>query len=156
MTSLTRWSKENPVASLQKEMDRLFSSFYEDFPVMRRGNGDLWKYEEAFTPRINVAETEKEIQITAELPGMDEKDIHVTLEEDALRIKGEKKEEKEEKGKDYHRVECSYGSFERVIPLPAEVLQDKVDAIFKKGILTVKLPKNPKAQEKCKHIDIKS
>jgi HSP20 family protein len=104
-----------------------------------KSTGDL-------VPRLDVSETEREIKVTAELPGMDEKDVNVTLEGDVLTLKGEKKAEAEEKGKNFHRVERTYGSFQRVITLPAEVDATKVTAGFKKGVLTVTLAKSPAAQ----------
>jgi HSP20 family protein len=152
-----RWSKkeENPLTTFQKELNHLFGRFFDDVPGWWTDTGTA-QFAETFTPRVNVSETEKEIQVTAELPGIDEKDVEVTLEDDTLRIKGEKKQEKEEKGKNYHRIEHSYGSFERVIPLPVEVLSDKVNASFKKGLLTVTMPKSEKALEKSKRIEIKT
>jgi HSP20 family protein len=84
--------------------------------------------------------------VSAELPGMDDEDIEVSLSRDVLTISGEKKQEKEEKGRDYYRAERSYGSFRRSIPLPAEVNADKVDAVFSKGVLTITLPKTAKAE----------
>ncbi len=95
----------------------------------------------AFSPRIEVSETEKEVTVNAELPGLDEKDITVDLEEDTLTIRGEKKEEHEEKDRRWYRAEVTYGAFERVIPLPAHVKGDKSKARFKKGVLTINLPK---------------
>jgi HSP20 family protein len=102
-----------------------------------------------------VSETDKEIKVSAELPGMDDKDIDVSLTRDALTIKGEKKEEKEDKGKDYYKMERSYGSFTRSIPLPVEVDTDKVQATFKKGVLEITLPKTAKAIQETKKIPIK-
>lgn len=152
---LTKWSREeNPMTTFQKEINHLFGRFFDEFPTPW-GETGLWK-EGTFTPKVNVSETDKEIQITAELPGMDEKDVEVSLENDVLRIRGEKKQEKEEKGKNYHRIEHSYGSFERAIPLPSEILADKVNASFKKGVLSITMPKSEKALEKSRKIEIKS
>lgn len=146
---------ELPFASLQREMNRLFDNFFGGLspsprePLERGGA-------ESFIPRIDMSETDKEIKISAELPGMDENDIDVSLTKDTLTIRGEKKEDKEEKGKDYYRMERSYGSFTRNIPLPAEVTADKVEATFKKGILYITLPKTVSAIEKTKKVPIKS
>jgi HSP20 family protein len=109
----------------------------------------------AFSPKVDVTENEKEFNISAELPGMDDKDIDVSLQNDMLTIRGEKKEEKEDKGKDYYRMERSYGYFSRTIPLPVEVETDKVDAKFKKGVLTITLPKTAKAVAETKKISVK-
>ena len=97
-----------------------------------------------------------EIKVSAELPGMDEKDIDVSLTRDTLTIKGEKKEEKEDTGKDYYKMERSYGSFTRSIPLPVEVDTDKVQATFKKGVLEITLPKTAKAIQETKKVPVKA
>jgi HSP20 family protein len=143
------WS---PFGSFSREVDRLFDDvgrgwalapfrFYEP-----KNAGDL-------VPRLDVSETEREVKVTAELPGMDEKDVTVTLEGDVLTLRGEKKADAEEKGKNFHRVERTYGSFQRVVTLPVEVDATKVAAGFKKGVLTVTLAKSPAAQ--TRKIEIK-
>ncbi len=146
---------EHPYASFQREMNRLFDNFFSGFGLsswapFERG------VTQTFTPKVDVSETEKEIRISAELPGMEEKDVDVSLTRDALTIKGEKKSETEDKGKDYYRVERSYGSFTRTIPLPVEVDADKVEATFKKGVLDITLPKTAKAIEETKKVPVKS
>jgi HSP20 family protein len=103
-----------------------------------------------------VSETDKEIKVSAELPGMDEKDIDVSLTRDSLTIKGEKKQETEDKGEDYYRMERSYGSFTRSIPLPIEVDTDKVQATFKKGVLEITLPKTARAIQETRKIPVKA
>lgn len=139
-----------PFERLRDEMDALFDDFF--------GGSGIEPFEGrhaiSFSPNIDVAETDKGIRVSAELPGMDDKDIEVNLNKDSLTIRGEKKEEKEDKGKDYYHVECSYGSFSRTIPLPVEIESDKADAHFKKGVLTVKIPKSAKAIESKKKIAI--
>ncbi len=141
----------NPFSLLRHEMNSLFDNFFCGFGIepfeTRLG---------AFNPRIDVAETGKDITITAELPGMEDKDIDISLSKDTLTIKGEKKEEKEEKGKSFYRMERSYGSFSRTIPLPTEIDTNKVKADFKKGILTVMLPKTPQAIKETKKIQVKA
>ena len=96
------------------------------------------------------------MKVTAELPGVDEKDVEVTLTDDLLTIKGEKKREQEKKEEAYHAVERSYGSFARSLRLPFAVDQSKVDAKFKKGVLTITMPKPPEAQKSAKKIEIKA
>jgi HSP20 family protein len=103
---------------------------------------------------VDVAEMEDEIKVSAELPGLDNEDIDVSLSDDVLTISGEKKEEKEEKGKNYYRSERSYGAFRRDIPLPSQVDADKVDAVFQKGVLTITLPKT--AEAKAKKVTVKA
>lgn len=142
--------EEKPFALLRREIDSLFDKFFRGF--------DIEPFESrmgAFTPQVDVTENDKEIKISAELPGMDEKDIDVSLQNDMLTIKGEKKEEKEDKGKDYYRMERSYGSFIRTIPLPVEVETDKVEAKFKKGVLSITLPKTAQAVAETKKIEVK-
>ena len=141
---------DHPFALLRREMDSLFDNFFGGFD-MEPFEGRLGP----FNPKVDVTETDKEIRVSAELPGMDEKDIEVSLQKDALTIKGEKKEEKEDKGKDYYKMERSYGSFSRTIPLPVEVDTEKIEAAFKKGVLTVTLPKTPKAVAETKKIAVK-
>ncbi len=146
---------EYPFGAFQRQMNKLFDDFFGGIelspwaPVERRISG-------AFTPHVDVSETDKEIKVSVELPGMDEKDIDVSLTRDALTIKGEKKEEKEDKGKDYYRMERAYGSFTRSIPLPIEVDTDKVQATFKKGVLDITLPKSAKAIQETKKISVKT
>lgn len=142
---------DDPFTMLQREMNDLFDNFFRSFDI-----GPFGSRMGEFTPRVDVSETDKEIKVSAELPGMDEKDIEVTLNKDSLTIKGEKKEEKEDKGKDYYRMERSYGSFSRTIPLPLEVETDRAEATFKKGVLTVTLPKTAKAIKETKKIAIKA
>jgi HSP20 family protein len=105
---------------------------------------------------VDVKEGAKEIVVQAELPGIEEKDVEILLEESALVLKGEKKFEKEDKGDGYHTIERSYGSFQRVIPLTREIDLNKVQARFKNGVLTVTLPKLEQAKAKEKKISIQS
>jgi HSP20 family protein len=148
-----RWGKEDdPFVSLKKEMNRLFEDFSRGLELEPFGK----RAKTVFEPKINVAESETEIKVSAELPGMDDKDIDVSLSENELTIKGEKKEEKEEKEKNYYHMERSYGAFSRTLPLPCKVKSDKVDAQFNKGVLTITLPKAAEAIKETKKIEIKS
>lgn len=147
-----RARQDDPFFGLRRDMDRLFDDFF-------RGTG-LARLEEGQTmmPRIDVSETDKAIEICAELPGVEENDIDVQLNGDMLTIRGEKKSEREEGGKDknYHVVERSYGSFARTIQLPFNTDPNKVQASFDKGVLTVTLPKPQEAQQSSKRIEVKS
>jgi HSP20 family protein len=148
-----RRDAEHPFYSIQKEMNRLFDNFFQGLdaaPFM--GEPSLGR----FSPSIDIQEDEKAYVVKVELPGMDEKDVEVLLSDDALTIKGEKKEEKEDKGKNYYHVERSFGSFQRVIPLPTGIDLQKAEAAFKKGILSISLPKTAEAKAKAKKIAIKS
>ena len=107
-------------------------------------------------PAIDVTETEKSYKVAAELPGMDEKNIEVKIANGMLTIRGGKHEEKEEEKQDYYVRERSFGSFERTFPVPDGVDLDKVDASFKKGVLTVTLPKTAEAQKAEKKITVKA
>jgi HSP20 family protein len=143
---------ESPIQALHDEMNDLFDNFFgsaaiEPFVKLRASA--------AFVPSVNVSEDEKEIMVTAELPGMEQKDIELNIANDTLTIQGEKKAENEQKGKNFYRIERSYGSFQRVIPLTAEVEEDKVAATFKNGVLKITLPKTAKAKEKGKKIEVR-
>jgi len=142
--------EEHPIMSLRREMDSMFDTFLRGF-----GFEPVEGAFPAFNPKIDVTDTEKDIRVYAELPGIDEKDIDVSMSKDSLTIRGEKKEESETKDKDYHRIERSYGSFSRTIHLPVEVETDKIDAQLKKGVLTITLPKSVKAVEDTKKIQVK-
>jgi HSP20 family protein len=111
---------------------------------------------DTFSPRVDVKEEDNSVVVLAELPGIDQKDLDVTVTKDAVRISGEKKHEEKQEEKGYYRHETSYGSFERIIELPTEVNEDKAEAEFKQGVLTIKLPKSEEAQAKQKKIEIKS
>ncbi len=136
-------------SSLQREIDRVFSDFNRGVPAM----GDFRKNALGF--KVNVAETDKALEVSAEIPGVDAKDIDVQLKDGVLTIKGEKKEEKDEKQKDWHVTERSYGMFERSFSLPADVDTAKVEAAFDKGVLKVTLPKLAAAQAKVQKIEVK-
>ena len=144
-----RSSGADMFSSLQREIDRVFSDFNRGMPALaefRKG---------AMAPKVNVSESDTAIEVTAEIPGVDAKDIDVQLKDGVLTIKGEKKEEKDEKKKDYHVVERSYGMFERSFSVPAEIDADKVQAAFDKGVLTVTLPKLPEAKSMAQKIEVK-
>ncbi len=119
----------------------------------------MLRYETSFgvsAPFVDVVEKEKECQISAELPGLDEKDVEVSIADDLLTIKGEKKEEREEKAKNYYASERRYGAFQRSFQIPSGVDADKIGASFQKGVLMVTLPKTPEAQTKEKKIAIEA
>lgn len=146
------WNDE-PVSSLQKEINRLFEDFFgEPFGMTPWQES---RYTNMFNPKVNLSETDKEIEVTAELPGMDEKDIQVTVGDGVLTLSGEKSESKQEKNSQYHRVERRFGSFRREIPLPTEVEPDKVEAVFQKGVLTITLPKLKQTTGSSRTITIK-
>ncbi len=139
----------------QREMNRMIEDFFQEpfamTPFRRKG-----EMQAEFSPRMDISETDKDIRITVDLPGMDEKDINITLENGVISISGEKKVEKEEKERSYHRVERSYGSFRRSFELPGEVDFDKVEATFKKGVLEVVIPKPTQTVSSRKRIEVKA
>ncbi len=140
--------------TLQREMNRIFDDFWHGWDAAPSElAGGRFGF---FLPSIDVRQSEREIVVKAELPGLDEKDIEVLLTDDALTIRGEKKAEEEEKGKTYYHMERSYGSFNRVIPLPAGIDQKKVQAQYKNGVLSITLQKTEESQAKGKKISIKA
>lgn len=140
-------------SSLHRQIDRVFDDFTQGehwpFAALTASNGKM-------APRINVSETDKEIEVTAELPGVEENQVDVSLVGDMLTIKAEKKAEEEKTEKDYHLVERSYGKFERTMRLPCEVDAGKVKADFKNGVLSVKLPKSPEMKAKTQKIEVQT
>ncbi|MBS2004390.1 MAG: Hsp20/alpha crystallin family protein [Cyanobacteria bacterium SZAS LIN-5] len=154
-----RVEEDHPVYALQKEMNKVFENFFRypgfgDFADL--GSLDKEFLSAELAPRIDMVETEKEVVIKVELPGMNEKDINVSVNNELLTISGEKKQEKEQSEKGWYRMERQYGSFCRNIPLPYEVESDKVDAVYKNGILSLKLPKSAVQQKAAKRIEVKS
>ena len=124
-----KWAR--PMVRFEREMDELFNRFF----------GEREMVPEVLAPKINLAETEKTFEVTAELPGINPEEVRVEIKNGELWITGEKKEEKEEKGKTYHRIERHYGEFRRVIALPVAVKESQVEAHYKDGILRITLPK---------------
>jgi len=127
---------------MRREMDRLWDSFFEGKPRRRGEERVEW------LPSLDVSETKNEIVVKAEIPGIDPKDIDISLADGVLTIKGEKKQEKEEKDENYHLIERSYGSFTRSVQLPKEVKSDKISASYKNGLLRVTLPKSEETKKK--------
>jgi HSP20 family protein len=147
---LTRWEPFGGIrrrgdvfselSRMQEEMNRYFDDFFGE---QRRGLA-----EGAWLPAVDVSETDSEMVVRAELPGMTQDDIEVNLQDNVLTLKGEKKQEKKEEKENYHRVERSYGSFSRSFTLPAGVNQDEVKATFKDGVLEIAMPKTEEAKPK--------
>jgi len=148
-----REGSEHPVNTFQRAMNQLFDDFFTSFDL---SPFSVFEDMAVFRPNINITEDTRHLTITAELPGMDEKDIEINLSKEALTIKGEKHAEKEEEGKESYYAERSFGSFQRVIPIHREINADKAEATFKKGILTITLPKKKEAEVGKKKISIKS
>jgi HSP20 family protein len=145
MKSLIPWRQRNGGGFLEpfrQEMESVFERFFgEHFP-------EVGKVAQTWAPRVDIEETEKEILVKADLPGVDPKDVEITVNEGALILKGEKKEEHEEKKKNFHSVERFVGKFYREIPLPSGTDPENIAAVTSKGVITVTIPKKPEAQPK--------
>lgn len=147
---LPKRRRDDPFARLHQEVEKVFEDFGRMTPMRWPGNGDMADF------KIDMSETDKEIRVTAELPGVDEKDVEVTLSGDLLTIKGEKKVEEERKKENCHVVERAYGAFERTFRLPYEVAEKDIAAEFDKGVLKIVLPKPAEARVETKKIAVKA
>ena len=140
--TLIRWTPIGNMTNFQDEMNRLFNEFFTAAPGRSEAGAFPWN------PLVDIAETKDDIIVKAEVPGMKKDDIKVVIQDNVLTLKGEKQEEKQEKDKQYHRVERSYGLFERSFSLPVSVQVDRVKADYKEGVLTINLPKAEEAKPK--------
>ena len=147
--ALVRWSPTRELMNIEDEMNRLVERFFGPslLEEMEMTTPTVW------SPRVDIKETKDEFIVSAEVPGMDKKNLHVSYKDGLLTIEGERKQEKEEKDVNYYRVERHYGKFCRTFQIPGEVNEKKINAEYKDGILTVHLPKTEKA--KAKEIEIK-
>lgn len=144
----------DPFVSFRREVDRMFDDFFNSFGGRSlRSTSNGWQ---GLTPTIDVQESDKELVVTADLPGLEDKDFEVTLAGDMLTIKGEKKAEHEQRNGDAYYMERRFGSFSRSIPLPFEVKDEKVDARYDKGVLTIRIPKPTDAQRAVRRIEVKA
>ena len=149
----------HPMTSLRREMDRLFDRFETDVGSLTDwpfGRSPIRSDVEFGTPAVDFSEDEKEYHLTADLPGVQEKDIEVKLSDDMLTITGERSDEREEEEKDYHLSERRYGSFKRSFRLPESVDQAKIKASFANGVLNLVMPKTKQAKKKARKIDVKA
>ena len=160
--ALIKWEPRarelEPFRNLREEVDRLFEDFFRDWP--RPWGGWMSPFrgsaavEAGFSPSVDLKETENEFQVTAQVPGFNKENLEVTITENSVTLKGERKEEKEKKGETFHYREVSQGSFQRVIPLPSEVVSDKAKAELKDGVLSLTLPKTEPSKRKALKIKI--
>lgn len=146
------------IAQMHREMDRLFenafrgagfSPFTSDFHAPVVGSA-------LFKPQMDIGATDKEYSITVEVPGVEEKDVNVEVANNTLIIRGEKKQDTEEKEKDFYKIERFYGSFQRVLSLPEDAVQEEIKASFKKGILAIKIPRKAVPKTEVKQVEIKN
>ncbi|MBS1989683.1 MAG: Hsp20/alpha crystallin family protein [Cyanobacteria bacterium SZAS LIN-3] len=167
MFHLTPWSKkhlpvkheEAGVYSLQREMNRMFDEFFQgmrwDMPgefypdTFDRGFGEV-------STHLDMSETDKALLLKIDVPGMTEKDIDISVNQNRLTISGEKKQEKEQTEKGWYRMERQYGSFSRTIPLPCEVESEKAEAVYKNGVLSITLPKVNPQESQGKKVTVKA
>jgi HSP20 family protein len=154
--SIVRWSPAHDLAtlpsdvlSIQREINRMFNSFF------RPANEDESLATAAWNPAVDIAERDHEYVVRIELPGVTREDVKITMEDNTLVVRGEKKQEKESKGANYHRVERSFGSFQRSFMLPSGVSPDAIGATFKDGVLNITLPKSEEAKRKEIEVKVK-
>lgn len=143
----------DPFLNFRREVDRIFDSFFEGVGSRAIDAGSVWT---GLAPAVDIAETDKELVITAEVPGVSEKDVEVTLADNVLTIRGEKKSEHEQKNGNFAYAERRYGSFARSIRLPFDAGDAKVNAQYDKGVLTVTIPKPAEAQKQVRRIEVKA
>jgi HSP20 family protein len=144
--------EETPIAAFRREMNRMFDAMLADFDASFAGLASADGFGLSAWPRIDLAETDGEIVVTAELPGLAEKDVEVFVDDGALTLRGERQEERRDAERQIS--ERYWGRFERRIALPAEVLPDKVAASMKDGVLTITLPKSPEARQRTRKITV--
>jgi HSP20 family protein len=137
--------------ALHRNIDRVFANTWSTPSLL----SESWITRDV-TPRLDVTEDDKAFNVTVELPGMDEKDVAVSVADRVLTIRGEKREDKEKKDEEVYRRERAYGSFRRVMEVPADVDAEKIEASFRKGVLMISLPKTKEAQAKIKQIPVKA
>jgi HSP20 family protein len=159
VTDLIPWSRKREVPvrredggmlALQSDVNRAFENVWRAFDLPSWAGGAM----ESGMPPVDLRETDKEVEIVAEVPGMDVNDVDVSVASGVLTIRGEKKSERETEEKGYRLRERSFGRIERVVPLPEELNLDAVKAVVKNGVLTVTIPKTPEAQSAVKHIRV--
>lgn len=149
----------HPLIQIHNEIDRMFDEFFSGFGFRDRESGDMWDSlipSGLIKPNLDISESDNEYSIAVELPGVDEKNVELELVDNSLRIKGEKKRETEKKDKNYHCVERSYGTFQRVLALPEDADRDGIQADYKNGIMTISIPRKPELKPETRKIDIKT
>jgi HSP20 family protein len=146
-----REGEDDPVRTMQQSIDRIFDDFWRRFDLPMLGDDGSAR---AVVPRVDVRETDQEVEVVAELPGMNEEDVDVSVAQGMLTIRGEKKSEREQEGDGYVLRERSFGRVERIVPLPEGLDVDAAKATFKNGVLTVTIPKTAETQRAAKRIAV--
>ncbi|HDQ44972.1 MAG TPA: Hsp20/alpha crystallin family protein [bacterium] len=144
-----RTMDSSPLLDLQRGMNRMFDQFFDDFTGSRFPESARNVY-----PQIDIRETDQAVEVSAELPGLEREDVDISIAADVLTIRGEKRQEKEEKNGGVRYVERTYGAFRREIPIRAEIEVEKVNAKMKNGVLTVTLPKKPESRRMARRIEV--
>ena len=154
-------TSKHPISDLRRDIESVFDRFMSGCPTFK--HGDVWypfkdfpHSAQVLSPSVDVTETDTGYEIEAELPGLDQKDIELTLTDNILTLKGEKKQEREEKKKEYYLSERSYGSFQRSFRLPDDSDLDKLSTTFRNGVLKISLPKSAEAQTRTRKIEVNS
>jgi HSP20 family protein len=147
----------SPILQLHREVDRIFENAFRNFGFSSFGSELSTPIATSglLKPNVDIGVTEKEYTISVEVPGVSEKDAKVEISGDTLIISGEKKQEKEQRNQDFYRIERSYGSFQRVLSLPEDADQEGISASFKKGVLTIKMPRKSLPKSDVKQIEVK-
>jgi HSP20 family protein len=155
----TQTFHSDPFVQIRQEIDRLFDTAFRGFGFPLTGFGrELTPMAQTdwLKPTLDIGASEKEYTISVELPGVDEKEVQLELINDTLKIKGEKKQQKEEKEKNYYRMERSYGSFQRMLSLPEDADQEKISGVYKNGIIEITIPRKAAPKTEAKQIQIKT
>jgi HSP20 family protein len=155
----TQTFHSDPFVQIRQEIDRLFDTAFRGFGFPSTGFGrehTPMAQTDWLKPTLDIGASEKEYTISVELPGVDEKEVQLELINDTLKIKGEKKQQKEEKEKNYYRMERSYGSFQRMLSLPEDADQEKIHAVYKNGIMEITIPRKAAPKTEAKQIEIKT
>jgi HSP20 family protein len=150
--SIVRGGVFDPLVTFRREVDRIFDDFFNGFGGIRPTSASF----QGVVPVVDVEETDGQIVVTAEVPGLDEKDFEVTVSGGVLTIKGEKKAEHEQKGRNGYYMERRFGSFCRSVDLPYEVKDEDVEARYDKGVLTIRIPKPEGLQKSVRRIEVKA
>ncbi|MDR4483701.1 MAG: Hsp20/alpha crystallin family protein [Nitrospirales bacterium] len=145
---------EHPLARFHRDLDQLFDNVFQGFPLSPGGRENISRWAGFILPHVDIGEDKEQYTITVEVPGVAEKDIQLTLADGTLMIQGEKRSEQEDKNKHYHRIERSYGSFQRLLSLPTDADENTVEAKFRDGVLTITIAKDPQAKSPVRHIAI--
>lgn len=147
----------DPTLSLHRDIDRMFDQFLRGFGMPSIGRHGVWPTLDdsgLLKPKVDLSASEGEYLLTVEIPGVSEKDVTIDINASTMTVKGEKRQEKEVKEKNFYRIERSYGSFQRVLSLPEDVNQDAIKATFKNGVLSITMPRKSLPKGEVRQIEI--